>query len=232
MSGPDATHGQGDAARMVAVRRVRSAPVRALGPVLLALSVVLAVGCSPDPEPTVAPAPPAAAAADEPTTAPPEDPQDQAPPPPVRGIVELMEADLSPVASGLHPDGAGGDTPIPADRDAVDDAVAAATAWVDGHLTDLQEGGDGWLADTELTGEVAELAALTDPEHPVAAARYAVMVGVRGTPEWVQLQARVARDGADPTVATFVFVPDDRDGVRLLSAATGGVLSTAAEEGP
>jgi hypothetical protein len=91
--------------------------------------------------------------------------------------------------------------------------------WVDGHLTDLQEGGPGEGPATGLVGP-AELLLLAEPDNPVRRARYLARVGTRGAPEWGELRVSVRLvDGSERT-ARLAFVPGD-DGPVLIAAEDG-----------
>lgn len=153
-----------------------------------------------------APPPPPAAA--------PEEPVEEEPPPPepVRGeVTDVRVEDLSVTGSGLRPDDGPGDAPVAVEQDAVDAAVAAASAWLDGHLTAAQDGEDGALPDG-LQGPRDEVTrGLAHPDRTVVAARYEVTVGALGAPEWVSVDVTLDRDDGSTATATFVFVPDGED---------------------
>lgn len=192
-----------------------------------ALTAALLVGCSSDPE---------AAPRDVERSADEEQDEDQVSdrPPPEQTIVvepeppedvagtvtEVTVTDLSETNSGLHRDGSEADQPVPVDQDAVEATVAATTAWLDAHLTDVQSGGEGRVVEAGLEGDVTVVSgALTGPEHPVTDASYVITLGARGSPEWVRASVTVERAGGS-TTATFVFVPGGED-VRLIAAQPG-----------
>lgn len=179
--------------------------------VVLALVVALVVLTRGEPEP-----PP-------PVVAEPVAPVEEEPPPPepVRGeVTGVTVEDLSVTGSGLRPDDGAGDAPVALEQDAVDAAVAAAAAWLDGHLTAAQDGGAGALPDG-LEGPRDEITTgLAHPDRAVVAARYDVTVGARGVPEWVSVDATLDRDDGSTATATFVFAPGGDDLV-LLAALPG-----------
>lgn len=150
------------------------------------------------------------------------------PPEDVAGTVtEVTVTDLSETNSGLHRDGSEADAPVPVDQDAVEATVAAVTAWLDAHLTDVQSGGEGRVVEAGLEGDVTVVSgALTGPEHPVTDASYVVTLGARGSPEWVRASVTVEREDGSMT-ATFVFVPEG-EGVRLIAAQPGEGTPVAA----
>lgn len=132
-------------------------------------------------------------------------------------VAGLDVRDLSPTGTGLFAKGSARDASVSVDQDAVDAAVDAAVAWLDAHLTDLQSGGPGRVADAGLTGDAADASrGLTGPGRPVTAATYRARVGTRGVPEWVAIAVDVEREDGR-SGAWFVFIPDD-DGVRLVAA--------------
>lgn len=126
-------------------------------------------------------------------------------------MVEVDVWDLSAPGSGLFAEGSARDASVTIDEEAVHAAVAAATAWIDAHLTDLQRGGPGHVADAGLTGDAAAASAgLTGPERPVTSASYRVRVGAHGTPEWVAVAAAIER-ASGTAGGWFVFLPDGDD---------------------
>lgn len=181
----------------------------------------LLVGCSPDPvtppDPTIPPS--ATPSVPDPIATEPE-PEPEPPPPVVGELTRTITYDLSVTGTGLYRDGTEDDRRVPIDEAAGEAAVAAAVTWVDAHLSDLQAGGPGGLEGLGLVG-ATELAAgaLTDPDHVVSAARYAVAVGARGTPEWVRLTADVARSDGTSARAEFVFTVV---GDEVVPVATAG----------
>jgi hypothetical protein len=198
---------------------------------LIALAAVVVLGVAllvsrgeREPEPTTAPtAPTAPSASPEPEPEP-----EPEPPAPVEGGYELTEVvELSATGTGLYAAGTGGDAPVVTDDAAVTDFVAAMAIWLDDHLTDLQDGGEGAAASAGLSGPI-EVVHLTDPEHPVAAASYLVRVGARGDPEWGEVQVSVERQDGSVRTATLALLPGE-DAPRLV-AAEGD--ATAPASGP
>lgn len=176
-----------------------------------ALTAAWLIGCSADPGPDVP---------DAPVTIIEPEPEPDLLEDVVGTIDELTINDLSLVGSGLHPDGSTADVATPADTTAIDAAVAAATGWVDEHLTAVQAGEAGLVADAGLDGDpTAVSAGLANPEHRVTAASYTVTVGAVGDPEWIRVGAVVEREDGEMAV-TFVLVPD-RAGVTLVAAQAG-----------
>lgn len=199
-----------------------------------ALTAALLVGCSSDAEP--APRAVQELAGPEEPSPPPSPPPPPTPPPPpdVEGdVVEVDVWDLSASGSGLFAEGTARDASVPIDDEAVDAAVGAATAWIDAHLTDLQRGGPGWVADAGLIGDAAAASrGLIGPERPVISTSYRVRVAVHGAPEWVAVAAEV--QGADGTAgAWFVFLPDG-GAVRLVAVHPdeGTAAPTASSSAP
>lgn len=128
-------------------------------------------------------------------------------PPPVRGEAEVVEiVDLSITDSRLVHAGSGANDPVPVDDDAVSARVEALTAWLDRHLTDLQEGGDGLVADVGLAGS-AEVGTLAGSGTLLRSrsATYAFTLGVRGAPEWILVDVAVLDRLGDRHTATFAF---------------------------
>lgn len=135
----------------------------------------------------------------------------------VGDLAELDVRDLSPNGTGLFAEGSARDASVSVNQAAVDAAVDAAVAWLDAHLTDLQSGGPGRVADAGLTGDATDASrGLTEPGRPVTTATYRARVGTRGVPDWVAIAVDVEREDARAG-AWFVFLPED-DGVRLVAA--------------
>lgn len=206
----------GQGGQVATFARVRSRPW-----LPLLLTTVLVVGCSPDSGP----------GSDQPDASPtpaPDVPTRPPPPEDVAGVVdEVTVNDLSISGSGLYPDGSGKDEPVPVDQDAVDATVAAAVDWMDRHLTDLQDGGDGLVVEAGLEGDPAPVSqGMAGPDHPVTQAEYVVTVGARGTPEWVRVSVIADREDGSMS-ANFVFLPGG-DGVTLLAAQPGEGTPVAA----
>lgn len=191
---------------------------RLLVPVAVALLVAGSVaacssdgdgGAAPSPTPSVAPT------ASEPAPG----------PEPVDGDVAVEVRSVSPnpvvYSGGQAPD---------IDRRAVRRFSADVATWLDDHLTDLQHGDAGNLADVAAKGLIASgdarlvetvTTALASPERHVAAARYRFLVAAEAEPEW--LRATVITEDRDGEVATaqFVFVPGP-GGPVLLAAGPAG----------
>ena len=199
---------------------VRCSP-RSRGLFVALLLTATSVGCSADGErPAATPETPAAAPDPGPEPEPTPEPEPEPPPPPpvVGEVDDVTVTDVSIANAGLFRDGTDAEAAVPIDEDAVDAAVAAATAWLDEHLTDAQAGGPGLVEGSGRSGDAGPATAgLTDPTRPVVTARYLFSVGARGTPEWVRASVRVEREDAPSATATFVFLPDGDD-VRLLAA--------------
>lgn len=96
--------------------------------------------------------------------------------------------------------------------------VHAVGDWLDGHLDDLQRGGDGHLeavapAALHAAATAEDLAAATTAlasrDRPVAAAEYHLAGSFDEATEWVTATARVTGRDGQVTSATFVFVPGD-----------------------
>jgi hypothetical protein len=186
-----------------------------LGVVLLTSSGV------PEPEPE----PPPVATPD------PEPEPEPDPPPPVEGALELAEVvDLSVTGTGLHREGTSGDAAVPIDDAAVATFADTIGAWLDHHLTDLQDGGPGDAAAAGLDGP-PEVVHLTDPHHPVVAATYVVRIGARGAPEWGEARVTVRREDGSELAATLAFLPGE-DGPRLVAAAGEGTAPALADDDP
>jgi hypothetical protein len=192
-----------------------SALIAAVAVVVLGVAI-LSSGDEPEPEPTARPT----------ATPTPEPEPEPEPPPPVQGEPELTEVvDLSVTGTGLHRAGTGGDAPVPIDEASVATFAAAMASWIDDHLTDLQDGGEGTVVAAGLVGPVG-VGHLTDPDHPVTSARYSMRVGARGAAEWGEVEVVVLRvDGTERT-ATLAFLPGD-DAPRLVAAEGDGTASPA-----
>jgi hypothetical protein len=170
---------------------------------LVVVSVVL-LGGEDDPAPEV--------------TAPPEEPEPEPEPPepepeppaPVEGTSELLGVrDLSVTGSRLVHSGTSADARVEIDQGEVEALIEDLTAWLDDHLTQLQDGEDGLVADAEVTGPDG-LAELAGPADTVDEASYAFVVGARGEPEWAEVTVRVAREDGSTRRARLVFDPDRR----------------------
>lgn len=158
------------------------------------LTAVTLVACSSAPPP---PSPPA--------VTPPT------PSAPVRGQVSIgvISASAGPIV--FH------DQPAPPPDDiAVAGFAAAVAGWLDRHLTDLQAGGPGLLAEVAAPGLLvgappeqmrAATQALTSPERPVMNAFYHVIVAQEGLPLWARVNLTVTSAEGTTSRAGFVFTP-------------------------
>jgi hypothetical protein len=198
----------GPAEQLATFRRVRIRPLLAC-----VLTAATLVGCTDDPEPGVGPVA-------DPTVE--EDPALPPPPPEVAGeLAAVTVNDLSRTETGLFRAGSDPDAPVPVDRAAVDASVAAAVAWVDAHLTDVQAGGSGHVGDAGLPGDDTTVASgLTNPDHPATSVTYRATVGALGAPEWIRMSTAVQREDGEGT-ATFVFLPVGAGEVVLVAAQVG-----------
>jgi hypothetical protein len=195
---------------------VRSRHGRVLAVACAAL-VLTGCGGRTQAPPASAPSPTASPAPDpEPTPA----PEETFTPRPVEGDLADVEVwDLSPTDSGLYRSGTAGDARREVDGAGLERFATGMARWVDAHLTDLQDGGEGGDPGTVLEGP-PEALHLADADHPVVRARYLARVGTRGTPEWGELRVSVRLlDGSERT-ATLAFVPGS-DGVVLVAAERG-----------
>jgi hypothetical protein len=166
----------------------------------LAAVVVLAFVLGGDPEPEPEPEPPAA----EPEPEPEPEAEPEAPAP-VQGEAELAEiVDLSATGTGLAHPGSSGDQAVEVNHDRVDALVAAIAEWLDAHLTDLQDGGDGLVADVGLQGPEG-VGDLAGSGTVVEAASYRMSVGARGSPEWARVVVTVTAEDGGEHKATFAF---------------------------
>jgi hypothetical protein len=169
--------------------------------VLVVVSVVL-LGGEDAPEPEVT-APP-----EEPEPEPPE--PEPEPPEPVEGSTELLGVrDLSVTGSRLVHSGTDADARVAIDQDAVEALIEDLAGWIDDHLTQLQDGEDGLVADAEVTGPDG-LAELAGPADLVDEASYAFVIGARGEPEWAEVTVRVTLEDRSTRRARLVFDPDRR----------------------
>jgi hypothetical protein len=161
---------------------------------VVALAVVVATSReSTEPEPE--PPPPVATPEPEPEPEP-------EPPGPVAGEYELLRVTgLSVHGRRVFGDRMPQDAPVEPDEVAVNDFVEAMVGWLDGHFTDLQDGGRGWAVLADVVGPV-EVISLTDPDHPVAQARYEFVVWARVAPEWGRAAVELTlADGSIRTAA-------------------------------
>lgn len=130
---------------------------------------------------------------------------------PVRG-----QANVGVVSSSAGPIVFHDQPAPPPDDVAVAGFAAAVVGWLDRHLTDLQGGGPGLLAEVAapglLAGAPAEAVtaathALASPERPVANASYHVIVAQEGLPLWARVNVTVASPDGLTSSAGFVFTP-------------------------
>jgi hypothetical protein len=168
---------------------------------LAALVVVVFVLTGDEPEPE--PEPPVAEPEPEPEPEPPP------PPPPVEGDAELAEiVDLSVTGTGLVASGSSADAPVDIDHDAVDALVATIAGWLDAHLTDLQDRGDGLVAEVGLQGPEG-VGDLAGSGTVIEQANYRMAVGARGGPEWARVVVEVTDEDGGTHEAVFAFVAED-----------------------
>lgn len=115
-------------------------------------------------------------------------------------------------------------------------AFEAIGTWLDGHLDDLQRGGDGDLVSVAPAGLVVavepdeqlppaiqqQIAAvttnLTNEELPVASARYNLAVYGEHTLEWATARVQVTRSDGSVARATFVFSLGENGTLSLMLA--------------
>lgn len=179
--------------------------VAAFGAVAVSLTATSSPRAAAAPEP----ADPLAAApwADELPPTPEPEPE---PEPVTRTVAAVEVVDLSTSGTRLFAPGSARDAAVPVDDGAVTALVDTVVAAFDAHLTALQAGAPEPDDALGLDGiDVTPVtAALTDPDRWVTAASYAVRVGVRGDPEWLELTVTVSRDDG-ATSARLVVVPAD-----------------------
>jgi hypothetical protein len=96
---------------------------------------------------------------------------------------------------------------VPVDEAALDDFVDELRAWLDDTLTRVHTEGDVSAFGEGLTGP-EELLLLGDPDHPITEARYLVTAGVRGTPEWAEVEVHVTRADGSERSAVLAVLPD------------------------
>jgi hypothetical protein len=130
------------------------------------------------------------------------------PPEPVEGTAELVDVrDLSVTGTRLVQPGSDADAAVPLDEDAIETFVEDLTAWLDEHLTQLQDGEDGLVRQASLTGDEA-IADLAGPADLVEGAEYRFVVGARGEPEWAEATVEVSREDGSSRAARLVFDAD------------------------
>ena len=122
----------------------------------------------------------------------------------------------------------------PLDEAGTGQVMDAIATWLDGHLDDLQRGGDGDLVaiapaglileaegDEALSPEVqtkidAVTTDLTNADLPVASARYHLAVYGEAVLEWAMAQVEVTRSDGSTATATFVFGIGENYALSLL----------------
>lgn len=190
---------------------------------------VLAAGCSgtDDGDPAAAgSSPPTSSAPATSSSAPSPSPSPlPSPPPPVEATREIEYVSVGPSEQldvGAAP---------PADEAAGDRLAGYVGDWLDAHLTDLQDGGEGQLAEVAAPGLLGALSdelavgattGLANPESPVSSAEYLLRVQHAGAPLSIEADViTVHRDGSRSTAA-FVLVPDGETArLELISAVPG-----------
>ena len=164
---------------------------------LAALVIALVVLTGDDPVPETEPEPPVA----EPEPEPEPDPE----PDPVEGETEVAEVvDLSITGTRLVHPGSADHEQVPVDEEALDALVDAIADWLDEHLTDLQDGGEGLVAGAGLAGP-QDAGDLAGPEEIIEDASYVFRVGVRGQPEWARVDVEVITDDGEEHAAVLAF---------------------------
>jgi hypothetical protein len=166
---------------------------------LVVVTVILLGGDdAPEPEVTAPPQEPAE---------PPEPPEPE-PPEPVEGSYELLGVrDLSITGTRLVQPGSHDDARVAVDETQVELLLEDLAAWLDEHLTQLQDGDPGLVADADLTGPDG-LADLAGPADIVQDASYRFVVAARGEPEWAEASVRVQREDGSVRRARLVFDAD------------------------
>lgn len=107
-----------------------------------------------------------------------------------------------------------GGNPEP-DEQAINASIDAVGDWLDQHLDGLQRDGKGaWgavAADGLANGKQRRPATtdLTDPDHPVTAARYVMTVYHDGAPQYLTARVEVTRDDDSTRDVGLVFVLDE-----------------------
>ena len=188
---------------------------------LCAVTLVGAAGCGSRTEPaeakpTMTPVP-AAAASPSPSPSPSPDPVI-----PVQGERESTSVDIGD-GSLLGSD----------DRESIDEAAIVAFAdaihaWLDAHLTDLQSGGTGLLAEVLPAGLAADdpavtpalTTALASPENPVAGAHYALTAYHDAGPQFATVAVTLDDPTGTPRAATLVFAPGPDGSPELVLGET------------
>lgn len=188
--------------------RSRPAWIFSAGLVVVAgLVVGVALAIATEPAPEVIDAVPLS----EPERVPvPEPEPEPEPPSPVVGeIADIDVGDMSATGSRLFHEGSDGDESVPVDDDAVEEFVTAMAAWLDAHLTDLQDDGPGLVEG--LAGDTEPVAAwLSSPDAPVETATYRFLIAARGSPEWGSVVVAVHRGRGVTQQARYTFVPGEQ----------------------
>lgn len=189
---------------------------------LVAAGLLAVAGCASNDPVAAAPSPSPTPVAPSPTPSP-------TPPPlePVAGERQLTAADVGDGVL-LGPD----------DREGVDEGAVQvfATAvfdWLDGHLDDLQRGGDGHLdavLDAGLAASLDDAAraglttALASPATPVAAATYTLTAYHDATIEHAAVEISVTDRSGATRRTTLVFTPG-AEGAPVLTLADAEVAA-------
>lgn len=191
----------------------RTTSTRRSALVALAIAAVTVAGCSANEKVVAAPTPPSS-----PSDAPPE----------IRPIASTRNVTTWSVNSGAVIDRS---APVPADEAAVAALAEQVGVWLDAHLDDLQNGGEGRLGDVAAAGLISTgdeaavvgvTAGLTSPDDPVRAASYELEVGHDGAPRWLRARIQVQRASGDTAGATLVFVPTEQGPVLIALQPHGG----------
>lgn len=107
-----------------------------------------------------------------------------------------------------------GSNPEP-DEEAINASIDAVGDWLDQHLDGLQRDGKGTFgaiaADGLANGTQRRPVTtdLTDPDHPVTAARYIMTVYHDGAPQYLTARVEVTRDDDSTADVGLVFVLDE-----------------------
>jgi hypothetical protein len=165
---------------------------------LVVVTVIMVGGDEPEPEVTAPP---------EEQPEPPEPPEPE-PPEPVEGSYELLGVrNLSITGTQLVRPGSSDDARVEIDETQVELLMEDLTAWLDEHLTQLQDGHGGLVGDLDLTGP-DDLADLAGPADIVEEALYRFVIAARGDPEWAEVTVRVTREDGSIRRARLVFDAD------------------------
>lgn len=172
----------------------------------LVLATTLLAACSDDGDPT---------AVETTSTESPSSPSPSPSPTPTKTIRPVVgERATAVLPLGSRPLLGLGGNPEP-DQAAIDTAIETVGDWLDAHLDGLQRDGKGsWgaiaadgLANSKQRRPVTT--DLTDPEHPVTAARYVMTVYHDGAPQYLTARVEVTRDDDSTADVGLVFVLDE-----------------------